>query len=184
MRTLQNQLGWCSRAQIGLVAVTLTLVTAFYFGSYRPQSQRQAQLAKQIADQKKSLATGKAQTSVLDSVVEEVRALRAKLERSQKSIPQQQDLPAFIRDVTQLSQQASLKKFIMKPDIPSRIDLVSELPIRLTFEGDFISIYSFLRNTEQMPRLTRVRDMRLSSRDKNGQVKVELTMNIYFSPDE
>ena len=63
-------------------------------------------------------------------------------------------------------------------------DLQGRPPIKLTFEGDFISIYSFLRNTEEMPRLTRVRDMKLSSRDKTGQVKFELTMNIYFSPDE
>lgn len=184
MGKLQSQIRWCSRAQWSLAAVTLLLIAVFYFLSYRPQHQRQRELSLLIERQKRELREGKSHTSALPEVASEVERLRARLERSKKSIPKQQDLPQFIRDVSQLSQQASLKKPAFKPGTPARLDLVSELPIHMTFEGDFVNVYSFLRNLEEMPRLTRVRDMKLTSRDRNGQIKVQMSMNIYFSPDE
>ena len=60
----------------------------------------------------------------------------------------------------------------------------AEWPISLKFEGDFMNVFSFLRKTEEMQRLTRLRGLRLKGLDhggKAGQVQVELSMNIYFS---
>jgi type IV pilus assembly protein PilO len=175
---------WCVRAQWSLAAIALALAGVFYFLHYRPQNQRQQSLASQIALKQRELQEGRTHTSVLPEVATEVERLRARVERSKKSIPRQQDLPQFIRDVSQLGQQASLRKPAFKPGTPARADLVSELPIQMTFEGDFVNVYSFLRNLEEMPRLTRVRDMKLVGKDRAGQVKVTISMNIYFSPDQ
>jgi hypothetical protein len=50
-----------------------------------------------------------------------------------------------------------------------------------------MSVFSFLRQTEQMQRLTRVKELKLKSSDradKAGQVEVELSMNIYFAAED
>ena len=69
--------------------------------------------------------------------------------------------------------------------MPTRAEQVRELPIKLQFEGDFTSVYAFLRNVEEMPRMTRVRGMQIKSRDRDasGQVQVQLAMNIYFAAE-
>lgn len=184
MPGLKGQIRWCARVQWCLAGVTLLMATAFYAFGYRVQKQRQAALAVQIQEKQRELREGKSHTSALPEVATEVERLRARLERSKKSVPRQQDLPQFIRDVSQLGQQASLRKPFFKPGTPVRGELVCELPISLNFEGDFVNVYSFLRNLEEMPRLTRVREIKLNARDRTGQVKVQLSMNIYFAPDE
>ena len=51
-----------------------------------------------------------------------------------------------------------------------------------------VNVFSFLRQTETMQRLTRTRSISLSTKDKdgdrNGTVRAEVSMTIYFSPDE
>lgn len=185
MPTLQSQIRWCARAQWALAGVMLLLVGAFYVLGYRPMTARAQSLDMQIARSQEDLAIAKAQTKVLPEVALKVERLRATLERSKKSIPQQPELPQFIRDVTMLSQQSTLRNFSYKPGAASRVELVNELPIQLNFEGDFVNVFSFLRNTEEMPRLSRVRGVTIKQRDRdrNGQVQVTLSMNIYFGAE-
>ena len=69
--------------------------------------------------------------------------------------------------------------------MPARVEQVRELPIKLQFEGDFTNVYAFLRNVEEMPRMTRVRGMQIKARDRetSGHVQVQLAMNIYFAAE-
>jgi Tfp pilus assembly protein PilO len=64
--------------------------------------------------------------------------------------------------------------------MPVRSELFAEQPVSLKFEGDFLKVFSFLRQTEQMQRLTRVRELKIKNNRSNkpGQVEVELSMNI------
>jgi Tfp pilus assembly protein PilO len=98
-------------------------------------------------------------------------------------MPRQQELPSFIKDIWQLADQASLRKFYLTPGVPSRDERFNQLPVKLTFEGDFVGVYSFLRHAEEFQRLTRVRGMNMKCKDRQGQVGVQLTMNIYFAPE-
>ena len=63
-----------------------------------------------------------------------------------------------------------------------RQDLYGEIPIVMSFEGDFTNVFGFVRRLEEMQRLARVKQMTVKAKDgKAGQVDVSLTMNIYFS---
>jgi Tfp pilus assembly protein PilO len=183
MKTLQSQIRWCARIQWTMAVVVCAMALAFYLLLYRPQVKQLGELSAQIRTAERDLKAGKTETQILPNVANEVETLRARLERGKKSIPPQQELPQFIRDVTQLSEQAMLRRFSFKPGVPSRGELVYELPIQFSFEGDFVSVYAFLRNTEDMPRLSRVRGMSIKGKDRNGHVTVSLAMNIYFSTE-
>jgi Tfp pilus assembly protein PilO len=180
MRTLQNQIKWSSRAQWALAAAIVLLLSGFYLLAYRPQTQRLRELRAQVAENQRDLSSNQDQTKILPRVQSEVEVLRARLARY-KALPKQQELPQFIKDVAQLGQQASLKRFDLKPGVPVRDERFNELPLQLTFDGDFVNVYSFLRHTEELQRLTRVRAMSVRSKDRSGLVKVQLTMNIYFA---
>jgi len=185
MRSLQSQIKWCARGQWALAGVIVALVAAFYVLGFRPLTKRLNDLRGQITQRQRDVFAGRAETKVLPDVAGEVQRLQARLERSNKSIPPQQELSQFIRDITQLSQQANLKRFSYKPGVASRGEQVCELPIPLVFEGDFLNVYAFLRNVEEMPRMTRVRGMQVKAkdRDKGGNVQVQLSMNIYFAAE-
>lgn len=182
MMSLQKQIIWIGRLQWTLAALIALSAGVFYFVAYRPQTQKLASLRGEAETRRQELYASRNQTSILPSVSQEVERLRSKLRRF-KAIPRQQELSQFIIDIAHLGQQSALKKFDLKPGLPTRDHKFNELPVQLTFEGDFVNVYSFLRHTEDLQRLTRVRGMDIRGRDRLGQVKVQLTMNIYFAAE-
>jgi Tfp pilus assembly protein PilO len=184
MGNLQNHVRWFIRAQwaLGLFMVAL-LVTFFAFG-YRPQTARLGQLQLDISQRQYELRQSQDKTKILPAIASDVKSLRQQLDASKK-LPPQQELPQFLKDVTALGQQCSLHPFTFKQGVPTHADLFCELPISLSFEGDFVDAFNFLRRTEEMQRLTRVRNMTIKAVDgTEGRVQVQISMNIYFAPDE
>jgi Tfp pilus assembly protein PilO len=182
MLSLQNKIVWLRRVQWTLAATTLVMAAGFYFMFYKPHMRRLADLQDQIEKYDSELIASKDQTRILPVVAADVERLKTRLAKF-KTLPRQQELAQFIKDIAQLGQQSSLKKFELTRGVPARGSQLNELPIQLTFEGDFVNVFSFLRHAEELQRLTRVPSMSINATDKLGQVKVQMTMNIYFASE-
>jgi Tfp pilus assembly protein PilO len=183
---LQNRLLWCTRAQVGLLAVLLVLGGGVYLLGIRPANAQLDQVHAQYASARDQLQQDQDRVKKLPQVELEIEQLRKRVERLDKTLPRQQDLASFINEVTRISHDASLKKLAWHLDAkPRRSDQLVEMPIQFSFEGDYQSgVVEFLRNTEDLPRLTRIRKLDLKTSDaRDGQVKAELTMNIYFGEE-
>jgi len=182
MRTLQSQVRWTTKAQWVMTAVMAGVGAGFYLLGYRPATQKLDVRQAEYRTKHEQLQSAEARARMLPAVDSEVEQLKQRLERFDKKLPRQQDLPQVIKDITQVSQQEALKKLTVQPAPPRRSELFSELPITLNFEGDFVNTFAFLRKMEQMQRLTRVRSLTVRHKDMAlGQVEVQVGMNIYFS---
>jgi Tfp pilus assembly protein PilO len=183
---LKDQLLWLGRIQIGLLAALLLAGAGVYFLGIRPANTDLTIARGQYACVRNELDDDQDRAKNLPLVEKKIQQLRQRVERFDKQLPKQKDLASFINDVTRISQQASLRKLAWHLDSkPRPSDQFTELPIQFSFEGDFQSgVVQFLRGTEDMPRLTRVRKLSLKSSDAHdGQVRAELTMNIYFGEE-
>ncbi|MGH7179686.1 MAG: type 4a pilus biogenesis protein PilO, partial [Tepidisphaeraceae bacterium] len=141
MQTLQSQIRLCGKAQWVLAALSAVGIVGFYFGLYRPRTNRLHELTAAVLKQQQDLRSGQSRARALPEVAVEVRNLRAQLDQIRRP-SKRNELPQFIKDLTQLGQQASLKKFNYKPGVPARSDLYAELPMRLSFEGDFVNVFN------------------------------------------
>jgi Tfp pilus assembly protein PilO len=183
MTHLQNHVRWFIRAQWTLGIFMAGLFGAFLIVAYRPYIARLHQLELNLSQCEYELRENQAKTKVLPAVAADVKHLKQQLDASKK-LPPRQELPQFLKDVTALGQSCNLHPFTFKQGMPSRGDLFCEQPINLTFEGDFVDAFNFLRQTEQMQRLTRVRNMSIKTADaQTGRVEVQVSMNIYFAPE-
>jgi len=183
MKHLQEHVRWFIRAQWALGALMASLLGTFYIVGYLPQTQRLRELQSLIVERQTDLRENQAKTKVLPAIAIEVRNLRQQLNAS-KELPTQQELPQFLKDITRLGQEGALHSLTFKQGTPTREDLFTELPISLSFEGDYVDAFNFLRHTEQMQRLTRIRNMTIKAKDGQlGLVEVQLSMNIYFAPE-
>jgi Tfp pilus assembly protein PilO len=183
-RTLQEQINWARRAQIGLVTAIAASVGLFIALSYLPKTRKLREIRTAIALKQSELANNREIAKDLPRVALEVDSLRKRLQRA-KRIPNEQELAQFIRDVTQISQNGQIEKFDYKPSPPRHSEMYSETPILLSMEGDFRGIFAFLRQAEEMQRLTRVRSMSIKGRDGkdgvDGRVVAQVAMSIYFA---
>lgn len=182
MRTLQSQAGWCARAQWVLGTSLVLVCVAFYFVGYRPSTWRQAELRAQIDLKTRELESNRRETAIRSTLQLEVDDLRRRLARYDKQLPKQVEWGQFLNDITLLRDQAGLRDCHVVPTGPKPNDTFVEFPINVKFQGDFLNVYAFLRQMEQMQRLTRVRDLTVKSREAgSGVVDVSLSMNIYYT---
>lgn len=182
MRTLQSQISWCARVQWTLASGMLAMVLGFYLFGYRPNTQRLTDLRQRIDAQRQELAANQQRTDDLPRLALEVARLKEALARYDKRMPRQQDVGQFLGEITQISQGALLRHWDATHGSPSRSELFGVLPFNVKFQAEFPNVVSFLRQVEDMTRLTRIRDIEVRSIDKKlGLVEVDMTMNIYFS---
>ena len=182
MQSLQSQSQLCTRTQ-WIMGGVLVLGIGLAYGLWcRPENNRLSSLHEDIHLRQRQLQANQTQASLLPQVQVQVEQLRKKLADFGKAMPKQPDLGQFIREVTQLSQRAALRKVSVQPGVPRRCELFCELPITLQFEGEFMSVFAFLQQAEDMQRLTRIHGLSIKSKDlTHGQVEVQLSMNIYFA---
>jgi Tfp pilus assembly protein PilO len=183
MGNLQNHVRWFIRVQWALGALMVVMLGVFFLVGYRPRIGRLQQLDREISQSQYELRESQAKTRILPAVAADVKHLRQQLDASKK-LPPQQERPEFMKEVTALGQQCRLHNLTFKEGMPARSTLFCELPVSLSFEGDFLDASNFIWHTEQMTRLTRIHNMTIKTTDGSlGQVAVQISLNIYFAPD-
>jgi Tfp pilus assembly protein PilO len=186
MRSLQNQMSWCARTHGILTGLLAGGAVMFFFFGYRPRSAHLADVRSQIAMVTQELEANRMAAATLPNLELEVLHLRAEMEGSNKQLSRQSDFGPFMTDIANASKQSNVRKLAVTPGLIERHDqdLFEQQPINITFEGDFISVFTFLRQIEDMPRLTRVQSLNVSGiPSQNGDVDVHLSINGYFSEE-
>jgi Tfp pilus assembly protein PilO len=182
MKSIQSQTTLCIRAQWTMTCIMVSLIVAFFLFGYRPTNQRIRNLRAQNMDKVRLLEVNQGRAMNLPKLAWEVDNLRLKLEKNNKKLPKTPGLGEFINDTAQISGQLGIKRLMHVPGMMRRLDLYGEVPIVMSFEGDFINVFNFVRRLEEMQRLARVKSLSIRCKDgKNGNVDVNLAMNIYFS---
>ena len=183
MRTMQSQILWCARMQKALAVLVCTMLLTFYFFAYRRETAQLAELKSTIVSREQELQANKMAASARNEIATRNEKLRQELDRIKKP-SKQQELPDLIKELSLFGQQASLKRFENNVGLPQKGDLYNEMPISLKFEGDFVNIFNFLRSTDEMHRLTRIRSVSLKSKDLSGtKVQAQVALNIYYSAE-
>jgi Tfp pilus assembly protein PilO len=182
MLSLKNQVRWCIRAQVSMGGLLVVIAASFYFLGYGPLIQRQKSLNADIQRMQQELVDNSNRSQILPQVAVEVKNLRLRVDGAKK-MPKDSDISGFINDVERISQRTSLRKPDSTPDAPKPGELFSIFPYRLQLRGNFANVFAFIRETESLPRLSRVRSINIKADDQPGSVIVNLGIDLYYSPD-
>jgi Tfp pilus assembly protein PilO len=181
MRTLKSTIESSRRLSVVLLLSALSGMLAFYFLGFRPAQRELASLNAETQLRQRELSQARTKAGDLPKIAGEVERLRARLARS-KRLLEPLDLPMAHREIMQIGQRSGLEKFRYEPDQEKSAELYRELPIQISFAGDFAGAYSFLRECEAMPRLSRVRRLVLKGSDlSRGRVEAEMSLMVYLS---
>jgi Tfp pilus assembly protein PilO len=180
-QSLHDQVGWKFRARWVMGGLMAFSAAMFYLTWWRPAARIQDGLAADIAQARAELQELQSQSANLTSLEKEVYRLQADVEPLTRKLPKQADVAGFIREMGKISQQSAIKKWDCKQGGVAKLDSMSELPITMNVEGDFFSIYGFLKQAEEMQRLTRVHFLKLTKDQNTGQMQATVEMGLYFS---
>ena len=117
---------------------------------------------------------------------------REAVELVEAKLPKREQVENILENVWQLAKQNHLTLKSVKSDRPVRASLYMEQPLKVSMTGRFDGFYQFLLEIENLPRITRVPQMKLERIDNArghdntdvdaGLMKAEFTLSIYFEP--
>jgi type IV pilus assembly protein PilO len=170
--------------EILFLMVILGVLASSYFlifskANAKLQATKDDTLAKQHA-----LADLRTETTGIVDLNRKIDDLQAAIKIFDSKLPAQRDVDTILQQISQISQSAGLTTRTVKPAKSETTANYSEEPIELTLSGDYKGFYQFMLDLEQLPRLTRVTQMRLTKiNGTEGQMTADVTLSIYFAPD-
>lgn len=171
-----------ARLQLLLTAALVAFLFVVFFLRYLPTHAATELIEAEIEEQRRELEVSLQKARNLPTLAAENAQLRQQLLRA-KRLPGQHEWAQFVKDLMELGTRSSLKRFEYAYGGATQMGELSQLPLVLRFSGDFTAVFDFLKQVEEMPRLTRVRAIDISRQpDQPGYVSVDLTLSTFFEP--
>ena len=161
----------------GIVVVTVAVV----FVVVRPLGQRVAADQEAIRDRRDQLVKLQRVASRINDLEKEIGRLEDALAFFEDRLPQEREIEVILREVWVTAEARSLAARSIRTLKAETASRYNAQPISMTLEGPFAGFYEFLLCLEQLPRITKVREMQIQkSPTERGAVLVDMVVDIYF----
>ncbi len=168
-----------------LLMVLLAVPLSTFFLVFRPRNLEIAEAKKDIGIKRELLDQLRQATSQSDDLAKENSQIEQSIEAIEARLPTNKEVARVIRQVSDLALDAGLEPPQLTMDKPVKAALYMEQPLKMSIGGNFHGFYDFMINLEQLPRITRVPDMKITRSDAvDGHMKAEFTLSIYFQEEE
>jgi Tfp pilus assembly protein PilO len=109
-----------------------------------------------------------------------LEAVTTRIAKVQRSVPQAADEGEFLHQVTQLASEEKLAIKEYHPEKPEVKSGYAEMQVTLKGEGSFASICTFVDHLNRLDRLSKIKDLTLSSETDGTEYPMTATLVIYF----
>lgn len=166
------------------VLLLLAMPLSSFWFVFRPQNEKIAQAKKEIAHKEamlERLADATARTDDLERMNAEYAS---EISMVESRLPSNKDVDKILEMVADIARKSRLRLKKVKTDKPVAAARFMEQPLSMIIEGDFDDFYRFLLQVEQLDRITRMLDLKLTRLDDaDGSMRAEFTLSIYFEPE-
>lgn len=170
------------RELIFLLVLVAVPVAAYLF-VFQPRNQEIAQARQEIARKRAKLEELRQATRRIDDLGLAIDDGKAAIERVEAKLPTEQNIDEVLRQVWEIAREQTLNIKSIKPETRVSTSHYHELPIRVQLTGNFDGFYQFLLSVEQLPRLTRIKDLEMERNDgETGDMAADFVLSVYFEP--
>lgn len=165
---------------LGVVGLVI-LAVVIYFLLVSPIEARITGLKSQHASVSAELAANRRIAAEIARYRQEIAELERRMETIKERLPNEKEMPALYRTVSDAAFQAGLGVAIFEPKAPKLTDYYSEVPIVVSAEGGYHDIGTFLGRVASLPRVVNLTDWKLTGLTKGrGSLKADLTLATYM----
>jgi type IV pilus assembly protein PilO len=146
-----------------------------------PMHRKIAENSTAIAERQSQLVQLQNVSNQITGIQDEIRRLQEALSFFEHRLPQEREIDVILRQVWRIAEAKTLVPRSVRTSTPETLARYSSQPITLSLEGTFEGFYDFLLGLEQMPRLTKVRQMQITKMPADdATVQADILMDIYF----
>ena len=174
---LDNLLERPASHKIGILAVTIILITALYYSFLHvPQSDALAKLADsvEIARNEKMIKTQKSLN--LMRLRKDLQQLDAELKTAFAQLPDKREIAELLSGISAKAQEMGLDVLLFRPRPEAYQDFYAEVPVDITVKGNFHNTVSFFDEVGRLSRLINIDNIGFKNPTINGEkVMLETT---------
>ena len=168
------------------VVLLLALPCGFYFAVATKRAQDNQKLRAEIVRVEGKIQSVSKATAGIDDLEAEIQKLQDAIAHFKSMLPSDREVETMLRGVWDLAGEHGLTAKSVRPDQIVPAAQYAELPIKMKIVGDFDGFYSFMKDIEKMPRITRmprIHIVKQENAETPGVVSADVTLSIFFEGD-
>lgn len=159
----------------------LGVACAAYQYMIKPANRHLAEQKAQLQTKLAKLTEFEEATAAAEDLSKQLEQLREAIEFFESRLPPKSQIDKVLHDVTVIMQKQGLRsKRVLRLKKEDNSGYI-EQPLRIELEGNFNSFYSFLLDLEKLPRIMKIRELKLEKQAKSeGQIAADFIVSIFF----
>lgn len=155
-----------------LAAVNLLIVALVFWFLIRPEYDNVKRLNANLQDLNVKLKENRLIAADIPKYLHDEEEMENKLKAAVAQLPNEKEIPDLIDSISASGQAAGLKILLFKPDREVRKGFYAEVPVSMSVEGRFESLYDFSVKVGNLPRIVNISGMDIVSTGHKNRVPV------------
>lgn len=161
-----------SRKIIILAAINIVIIGIFYWFLIGPKYGEIKGLKEQYASLQAKLDENRVIAADIPRYRKEKEEMEEKLKAAVAQLPNEKEIPDLIDSISRAGEKAGLKILIFRPGKEIRKGFYAEVPVNMSVEGRYESLYDFSAKVGSLPRIVNIEDMSIVSLGHKNRVPV------------
>ncbi len=146
-----------------LVVVNIIIAGGIYWFITGPKIDEVRQMRTEMAKLSVKLEESRRVASDLPRYIKQKKELEARLSEAVARLPNEKEIPDLIDAISNAAKKSGLKILLFKPLREVKKGFYAELPINMSVEGRFESLYDFSVKVGNLPRIVNLTSMNVIS---------------------
>ncbi len=147
----------------------------------KPANRHLTEAKERVQAKLDKLAEFEQATAAAEGLTKQLEQLQEAITFFESKLPPTSEIDKVLRDVTVIAQKQGLKsktfQTLKKKDNSGYV----EQPLKMELVGNFNSFYSFLLELEKLPRIMKIRELKLEKQRKHeGKIAADFIVSIFF----
>ncbi|MFG0328724.1 MAG: type 4a pilus biogenesis protein PilO [Phycisphaerales bacterium] len=167
--------------EILFVFVLLAIPVASFMLVFKPRNAEIQEAKEEISRKRADLQKLSETTLRINDLGAAIVSWEEAIDLIEAKLPGEQQVDQVLRQAWEIADRHGLVIDSVAPDKKLDAGQFMELPIKVELSGDFDGFYRFLLDLEQLPRLTRIKNLKMERMsDVDGAMTAKFTLSVFF----
>jgi len=163
------------------VVLLLGVTAAGYYLMIKPANQELAKARQRVEGKRAKLGDFETATAQAEDLNKQLGQLQEAIRFFESKLPSTSEIHKVLEQVTVVAQKQGLHPKMIRTLVQKDNSGYVEQPLSMKLVGNFNSFYSFLLEIEKLPRIMKLRELKLNKgKTDEGEVAVEFIVSIFF----
>jgi len=159
-----------SKKALILAGINIFILVAVYWFLIGPKYNEVNRLKVDLQSLTSKLNENRAIAADIPKFVREKEELEAKLKAAVAELPNEKEIPDLIDSISRAGEKSGLKILVFKPSPEVSRGFYAEVPVNMTVEGKFESLYDFSLKISKLSRIVNITNMNIVSLGHKNRV--------------